>query len=948
MSNIPGSTSTRRTRINVRGYLFEQNGRINYSNLHKIANRVTIIRDSVKCSICPKVFPSMDIMQLHIMTTHGRRSQNETQIVPSNDSRQITNGSRHVQNGGQHVSNDGRHVPNESRPVPNESRHVPNDNRPVTNGNRHFQNESRHSQNGQLHFHNEGMNFQNEGPHFQNNVNHFHADVRQFQNGMSTNLASAGTSSQSSSQEQGNSFQAYSNEMRMIYDQPFIGGHNFCTFRSRQIEYLTPTMKELNPKEGLPLQMVPADLSKKDDITVFQNVCKKMKMDQPNISPSSSPYGLYSQVQTCICPCCSATLPNFQIFMRHMETHIAQSNNSTMSVCPTCGETTKDFESFTNHVFGHCIVQAQGICCGSCKLNFENAEELQKHHHESHVSTVFRCMLCNEILENRMSLQMHFSSKHCEECHHSKCTLCPDLVFHDKTSAEVHVSINHFNQYFQNSNSDDQYSVTNQPRETSERYSERNYKLKCSLFSTELDESPGHMSHLVDEHPEEVQKEKKFLSENSTYQQLPPSMSPNILFSSDPTENMKRYERTPPKSFSCDLCHLTDIPTEIDLLNHKRLQHMKTKIRIVSLNCAYCQEICKSRNDLETHMRGHEMMCGKRKCKCNICDAIYPSAILLAEHKLSHCKIVEGNNCVQCKSILIDEQSYYNHTLLHSTNHVKSNPQITLPANCVICCQTLQNSIELNLHATFHLKHLMKRYLCSICNDTFDNNGQNGENENIVFNLFLGVCQKCATESDARLPCKRKSDDTDSESTLNNKSAESRQIYLANEKNNLECRLCKLMFTSAVKLQIHLIEHNFFGMNQYSCYLCSSVFTGASGLRNHMLEHGLQSRPYECNYCQMKFFFRSELDNHLVVHNSSPKIVTPMPIFNEPASSTDMNDVTQYEACPYCYNLYLKTVFFSEHVKNCSLKPEMKKVQIIEIDNNDKKENFQSIETSDK
>lgn len=58
----------------------------------------------------------------------------------------------------------------------------------------------------------------------------------------------------------------------------------------------------------------------------------------------------------------------------------------------------------------------------------------------------------------------------------------------------------------------------------------------------------------------------------------------------------------------------------------------------VALQCAYCGERARSRAELEAHTRAHSGAATARH-KCLICDEILPSAAVLAEHKLTHCKV---------------------------------------------------------------------------------------------------------------------------------------------------------------------------------------------------------------------------------------------------------------------------------------------------------------------
>lgn len=357
-----------------------------------------------------------------------------------------------------------------------------------------------------------------------------------------------------------------------------------------------------------------------------------------------------------------------------------------------------------------------------------------------------------------------------------------------------------------------------------------------------------------------------------------------------PSEGNRNAEQQPTDVYSCDVCNTSDICTESELAAHKKIHHSKSKMGTVSLQCAYCKECCKSRNDLENHMKTHHVGCGKGKYKCNICDEIFSSSIILADHKLRHCKILSGNTCTLCKTVLVNEQAFYSHHVEH--NNGKVNSHGTLPANCIICCQTLQTEVELHLHSKFHLKYLNQRvFVCRSCKKIYDSlTGKTLKQsaDNCSEALPFATCNTCMLIKEngtsiyqqkadigsnlKKFVCVQCPKSFDTEEEIQNHTS----MHILNESSTLECHLCKQMFPSATKLQTHLIEHNFYGINQFSCYVCSSVFTAASGLQNHIIGHGLKSRPYECTLCQMKFFFRAELDNHLFVHeNSVPYISVP-------------------------------------------------------------------------
>jgi hypothetical protein len=68
-------------------------------------------------------------------------------------------------------------------------------------------------------------------------------------------------------------------------------------------------------------------------------------------------------------------------------------------------------------------------------------------------------------------------------------------------------------------------------------------------------------------------------------------------------------------------------------------EERRRKNGAVALQCAYCGERTRSRAELEAHTRAHSGAAAARH-KCLICDEVLPSAAVLAEHKLTHCKVI--------------------------------------------------------------------------------------------------------------------------------------------------------------------------------------------------------------------------------------------------------------------------------------------------------------------
>nr|KAG5709059.1 hypothetical protein BaRGS_004698 [Batillaria attramentaria] len=61
-----------------------------------------------------------------------------------------------------------------------------------------------------------------------------------------------------------------------------------------------------------------------------------------------------------------------------------------------------------------------------------------------------------------------------------------------------------------------------------------------------------------------------------------------------------------------------------------------------TMSCAFCSQTFRNQVECDKHMKIHA---NSTSLKCNICDETFPSSATLAEHKLQHCKIQQGNIC---------------------------------------------------------------------------------------------------------------------------------------------------------------------------------------------------------------------------------------------------------------------------------------------------------------
>lgn len=250
-------------------------------------------------------------------------------------------------------------------------------------------------------------------------------------------------------------------------------------------------------KSFSPLQTHPTDLSRKKNHREEHSdkVTKKKKTEQ-----TTSPYD--SNDKPCICSCCYAQLPNFKSFLHHMETHMMSSSNSLLGFCPVCGEPGRDSVSFTNHIFSHAIAQVPGRCCYTCKISFESLDELQKHLVDVHVLSVFKCSICSDIFDTKISMQIHLTNKHSDECKHFKCYLCTNQVFHDKLSAELHISMKHYQQFTPSAATNQSLLRSHYQSELEVRLREFSFIFQCNFCHKTFKDQYSQYIHVLKEHNE--------------------------------------------------------------------------------------------------------------------------------------------------------------------------------------------------------------------------------------------------------------------------------------------------------------------------------------------------------------------------------------------------------------------------------------------------------------
>ncbi|KAF4531913.1 hypothetical protein B566_EDAN000942 [Ephemera danica] len=598
---------------------------------------------------------------------------------------------------------------------------------------------------------------------------------------------------------------------------------------------------------------------------------------------------------TLLCSQCNAPFPDFESFRTHLKTHLdAEQGKSTSShskrtmlnnnivphyQCTECEATFSTENALEIHSLGHFLTTTTEFTCQSCLKSFQRPDELQKHLMDIHAHHLYRCALCREIFDSRVGAQVHFAVKHSNETRVLRCVACGDNSVKFRTEMEftLHVRVHHLTPAHLEAQSmrqvakpDLNSSLPNQLRclycnefyksEAELQYHIVNFHQK--LFRCKICDEAFHVEFLLDKHMESAHTTSAEKITNNIDSQI----------ESNKHQNGEKELTESKKSINFSSSPL------------KQSKSPSNNTVVVSLVCAYCNENCKSRSELEAHMKSHHQnrtsngtphatnVTGIGRHKCNICDQVCPTSTLLAEHKLTtHCKVLHSDQCSICKSSLAGEEQFFAHMQKHCPNSVGNNENLTLPTACIICRQTVTSDAEVQLHAKFHLHQKLQEYCnnatkegefslaCKECTSRFDN----------VADLELHYANFHTNNTAFRMPKNRDSYECIScqISFATELEVRSHVESTHNSDDSQRCHLCQESFDTPLKLQCHLIEHTFAGCPTFACYLCGAVFTASAGLQRHMVSHGPNSKPYDCNKCHLKFYFRSELDNHAFTHD---------------------------------------------------------------------------------
>lgn len=211
----------------------------------------------------------------------------------------------------------------------------------------------------------------------------------------------------------------------------------------------TPSQDDENRSREIKLeeQNSPTDLSQKRSTpkqTPSHSPCENREndsIDQLKLINNNNA-GLF------VCNQCNAALPNFETFRNHLKYHLKSQTNPTQIdlnpfMCTYCGITLANQIDFDRHNINHFLIKITEFACAfNCNKNFDKSDDLQKHLFDQHAQNLWKCTICNELFDTKVSIQVHLTVAHTNEMKLYRCSACMEQ-FKNEQEFENHVRQQH-------------------------------------------------------------------------------------------------------------------------------------------------------------------------------------------------------------------------------------------------------------------------------------------------------------------------------------------------------------------------------------------------------------------------------------------------------------------------------------------------------------------------
>ncbi|XP_061776287.1 zinc finger protein 521 isoform X3 [Nerophis ophidion] len=424
-----------------------------------------------------------------------------------------------------------------------------------------------------------------------------------------------------------------------------------------------------------------------------------------------------------ICNQCGAKYTSLDLFQTHLKTHL--DGLQPQLTCPQCNKEFPNQESLLKHVTIHFTITSTYYICESCDKQFTSVDDLQKHLLDMHTFVFFRCTLCQEVFDSKVSTQLHLAVKHSNEKKVYRCTSCNWDFRHD-TDLQLHVKHSHLENQGRShrcifcgesfgTEVELQCHITTHSKKYNCRFCskafhaivllEKHLREKHCVFEGKAQNCGANGSAVsgADGQP----KDEAELHGLLTNSHGTGATGGSVVESQNSHDGSEEEVDTADPMYGCDICGAS-YTMESLLTNHQLRDHnirpgesalMKRKAEMIKGNhkCNVCSRTFFSEAGLREHMQTH--LGPVKHYMCPICGERFPSLLTLTEHKVTHSKSLDTGSCRICKMPLHSEEDFLEHCQMHPDLR-----NSLTGFRCVVCMQTVTSTLELKIHGTFHMQ----------------------------------------------------------------------------------------------------------------------------------------------------------------------------------------------------------------------------------------------------
>uniref|UniRef100_A0A8C4WWR9 Zinc finger protein 423 n=1 Tax=Eptatretus burgeri TaxID=7764 RepID=A0A8C4WWR9_EPTBU len=429
----------------------------------------------------------------------------------------------------------------------------------------------------------------------------------------------------------------------------------------------------------------------------------------------------------CEFPCnqCDLRFPSFELFQGHLKAHLDQLLRKQS--CPQCREDFPNADALLRHVSSHFTSVSTHFGCESCDRQFPAVDDLQKHLMDMHTVVFYRCTLCQEVFDSKVSMQIHMAVKHSHERKVYRCTACR-WDFHRDTELQTHVRRSHLAQSGKAHRCIFCGDAFATEVELQCHITTHSKKFHCRFCCQAFHAIPQLERHLRERHcvfepdgprsspansappPQTKQEdvESQIVRGTSASGQEPVgNCQDNGNGGTGGVMGDEDLDTSEPM-YGCDICGAAYTMENL-LQNHRLRDHniqpgdgvgSKSKAEIMkgSHKCSICARTFFSEGGLREHVQTHRGGPAKHYM-CPICGERFPSLLTLTEHKVTHSRSLATGSCRVCRLPLHSEDDFLEHCQLHPDLR-----NSLTGFRCVVCMQTVTSTLELKIHGTFHMQ----------------------------------------------------------------------------------------------------------------------------------------------------------------------------------------------------------------------------------------------------